>query len=142
MPLFFDYTTNRLPLAIRFPKWGLLFPVGMVVALDGCVGVAVGGLVLTVDMGVGMNMAVGMGVDQVAMAMFKVVGVAVGMGVLQADGILHHQHRCGDHNGQAPIEPDTGPLPQQGHAEGHPRKGAMEYQALVLAAPSSFWALI
>ena len=58
-------------------------------------------LILPVDMGMGVDMGVGVGVNQIPVGMKMGMGVGMVVGVLQGDGILHHQHRGADHNQKA-----------------------------------------
>ena len=77
------------------------------------VGMVVNRFILFVDMGVGVQMFVRMRMDQIAVPVFVGVYMRMLMGVLQADGVLDHQNRGNNHNGQTHIELDAGPLIQQ-----------------------------
>ena len=77
------------------------------------------GFILTVDVGVGVEMHMAMGMYQITMPVFVGVHMRMLMGVLKADGIFHHQNGCNDHNGESHIELNTGPLIQKQHSEGN-----------------------
>ena len=79
----------------------------VVVSIQGMMGMAVGRLVLTVDVGMAMGMAMLMGMDQISVGVFVGVAVTVLVGMLQRNGVFHHQHRCPDHNRKSKVEPDS-----------------------------------
>ena len=87
------------------------------------VGMVVDGFIPLMDVGVGMDMFVRMGMYQIAMPVFVGVNMRMLMGVLQADGIFYHQNGCNDHNAEAHIELNTGPLIQKQHSEGYTQEG-------------------
>ena len=68
-------------------------------------------------------MGVGVGVNQIPVGMKMGMGVGMVVGVLQGDGVLHHQHRGADHNQKTNIEGKIRLLPEQHHAEQHPKEG-------------------
>lgn len=74
------------------------------------VGMVVDGFIPLVDVRVSVVMLMDMSVYQIAVPVL--VGVNMGMlvGVLQANGVFHHQNSCNDHNAEAHIELNTGPL--------------------------------
>ena len=82
----------------------------------------VGCFILAVDMGVAMGMCVRMGVDQISVGVFVGMAVAMLMGMLQRNGIFHHQHRCPKHNDKTNIELDKRSFPQKQHTKQHPEK--------------------
>ncbi len=90
----------------------------MVVFFNGFVGMTVGSFVLFMDMRMGVNMLMLMRVHQLPMPVLVGMDVDVLMGMLQTDGILHHQHGCRDHNHKANIKLRPRPLAQQKHAKG------------------------
>ena len=83
----------------------------MLMVFHNFVGVGVGRLILAVDMGVAVYMSMLVGMHQIPMGVLVRVGVAMGMGMLQRNGILDHQHRRPDHNGKPHIKLDTRPFP-------------------------------
>ena len=85
--------------------------------------VTVAAFIGAVDVRVAVDMGMLMGMDLIPVAVFVGVGVAVLVGMLQADGILHHQNRGGDHYGKTQIKLHAGPFPQQGHAEEYAQEG-------------------
>ena len=88
------------------------------------VGVLMDGLILTVDVRMRVAMPMDMGVNQIAVPVLMGVNMGMFMGMLQADGVFHHQNRCKDHNGEAHIELNTGPLVQQQDTESHTQEGS------------------
>ena len=80
---------------------------GVVMTLDGVVGVTVDSAVIPVGVGMAVDMVVFMGMDQVAVGMRMGMAVAVLVGMLQRYGVLHHQHRCQDHNSKTNIKLDA-----------------------------------
>ena len=80
--------------------------------------------ILTVDVGVGVAMLMGMGVYQTAMPVFMGVDMGMFMGVLQTDGVLDHKDRCKDHDDQTHIELNTRMLVQQQDTEGYTKEGS------------------
>ena len=86
------------------------------------VGMPVGALVFAVD--VGMRMGVGMlvGVNHAIMTVGVGMDMAVGVGVLQADGVFDHQPGGCRHDGKPQVEGKRRPFPQNQHTEGHADK--------------------
>ena len=95
----------------------------MVVSPNLFVVMAMGSFVLAMDVGMGVGVFMDVAVGQVPVAVFMAVDMGMHMGVLQGDGVLHHQHRGNRHNSQAPVELNARPLSQQEHTEGHPQEG-------------------
>ena len=81
------------------------------------------GFILTVNVGVGVAMLMGMSVYQTAMPVFVGVNMVMFMGVLQADSVLDHKNGCKDHNDEAHIERNAGTLVQQQDTESHTQEG-------------------
>ena len=77
---------------------------GVVMTLDGVVGVTVDSAVISVGVGMAVDMVVFMGMDQVAVGMRMGMAVAVLVGMLQRYGVLHHQYRGYDHDPESNIE--------------------------------------
>ena len=94
----------------------------MVMPMDHIMGMTVGRFILPVDMTMGMGVFMFMGVNQIAVAVFVTVDMGMIMGVLEGNGILHHQHCCGGHDDKANPELHTGPLPQQERTKHHAQK--------------------
>ena len=97
--------------------------VGMFLTVISVVGMVMDGFIPLMDVGVGVAMLMDMGVYRIAVLVFVIVNMGMFMGVLQADGIFHHQNRCDDHNDQPHIELDTGSLVQQQDTEGNTQEG-------------------
>jgi len=110
---------NRLGVA---PNLLSLRSVTMVVPLDGVMGMPVSVFVLSMYVGMAMDMAVLMGMDEITVGVFVSVAVAVLMGMLQGDRILYHQHRCQDHNDQTHVELDARSFLQEQHAKQDTKK--------------------
>ena len=87
------------------------------------VAMAVSGFVSTVNVCMGMGMLVGMGMEEIAMPVDMIMAMGMGMRMLQRYGILDHQHRCHDHDGQSNKEADIRTLTQQYHAKQDAKKG-------------------
>ena len=83
----------------------------------------VGGFVGAVDMGMGVQMGMLMGVDGADVAVFVGMGVGMLVGVLEGDGVEDHQRRGRDHHSQAQEKPQIRPLSQKHHAEEDPQEG-------------------
>lgn len=98
--------------------------VGMFLAVISFVEVAMEGFIFTVNVGVGVAMLMDMGVYQIAVPVFVIVNMGMFMGVLQADGVFHHQNSCNNHDGEPHIELDTRALIQQQDTEDHTQKGS------------------
>lgn len=71
------------------------------------IGMVVRCLILPVDVGVAVAMLMGMGVYQISMPVLMGVGMGMLVGVLQRDGVFHHQDGGNDHNGEANIGRST-----------------------------------
>ena len=95
----------------------------MVVSGDDLMFMAMNRFIFPVNVGMGMNVAVLMDVLQIAVFVKVVVGMGVLMGVLEADGIPDHQHRCPDHNGKANVKLQRRPFSQQQHTKGNSQEG-------------------
>ena len=95
----------------------------MVMALDTLVDMPVDGLILAVDMCMGMDMSMLMAMDNVTVAMLVAVYVGMLVGVLQTDGIPHHKHRGDYHYPKAQIKLQCGPLAKEQHAKHHAQEG-------------------
>ena len=76
------------------------------------------------ERGCGSGNAHGYGVYQIAVPVFVIVNMGMFMGVLQADGVFHHQNSCNNHDGEPRIELDTRALIQQQDTEDHTQKGS------------------
>lgn len=100
----------------------LLVFVDMFFAAICCIGMIVRGFILSVDMGMGVNVLVFMAMHQISMPVFVSVDVAVLVGMLKSDGIYDHQYGGGNHNDQTDVELDTGPLIEQNHTKDHAQK--------------------
>lgn len=74
-------------------------------------------LVGVMDVGVGVRVGMGMAVDQITVPVLVAMDVAVWMGVLQGDGVFHHEHRSQQENCQGDIKLQAGMLSQQQHTE-------------------------
>lgn len=94
----------------------------MLVIFHGFVGVGVGRLILAVDMGVRVDMGMLMGMHQNPMGVLVCMGVAMGVGMLQRNGILDHQHSRPNHNGKPHIKLDTRPFLQYHHPKQYAQK--------------------
>ena len=81
------------------------------------------GFIPLMDVRVSVTMFMDMAMHQIAVPMLVGMHMGMLMGVLQADGIFYHQNSCNDHNGEAHIELNTGPLIQKQHSEGYTQKG-------------------
>ena len=92
----------------------------VVMPFDRMMGMSVSGFILTVDMG--MDMAVLVGVDQIAVGVFVAVRMAMFMGVLQGNGFFYYQHCCTNHNRQSQEKLKAWPFPQKKHPKEHPEK--------------------
>ena len=79
--------------------------------------VTMSGFIISVNMGVAVDMLMLMGMHHFAMPVYVGMHMAMLMGVLQRDGVLYHQDRGCDHNRKSNIELDTGPFPQQENTE-------------------------
>ena len=97
--------------------------VGMFLTVISVVGVVMDGFIPLMDVRVSVAMLMDMGVYQIAMPVLVGVYMGMFMGMLQTDGVFHHQNRCQDHNGEAHIELNAGTLIQQHNPKGHPQKG-------------------
>lgn len=64
----------------------------MIMPLNSVVGMAVGGFIAAVDMSMAMDMRMLVGVNQIPMGVFVVVGMGMLMGMLQGDSVFHHQN--------------------------------------------------
>jgi len=95
----------------------------VVVTVYGAMGMAVGDFILTVDMGMAVDMTVLVGMDQASVGVFVGVAMAMLVGVLQGNGILYHQHCCPDHNSKSNIKLDTRSFPEKQHAKQNPKEG-------------------
>ena len=88
------------------------------------VGVLMDGLILTVDVRVSVAMLMDMGVHQIAVPVLMGVNMGMFMGMLQADGVFHHQNSCNNHDGESHIELDAGSLVQQQDTEDDTQEGS------------------
>jgi hypothetical protein len=84
---------------------------------------AVSVFVLAVDVIVGMDMGVFVGVDNAVMAVGMGVLMDVLMVMLQGNGILDHQHGGDHHDGESGKELKTGLFGEQQEAEGNTQEG-------------------
>ena len=98
--------------------------VGVEVAVQIFMVVIVNGFIAFVDVGVGVDVLMLVGVNQIAVAMFMAVDMSMLVGVLQGNGILDHQNRGGDHDGKTQIELSCGPLAQHQHAKNNAQEGS------------------
>ena len=64
--------------------------------------------ILTMDMGVRVDMVMGVTVNQISMPMSVIMVVGMLVGVLQGDGVPNHEYGCDGHNGKTAIELHTG----------------------------------
>ena len=87
------------------------------------IGVIVDEFIPLMDVGMGVAMPMEMGMYQISMPMLVIVHMGMFMGVLQSDGIFHHQNCCNNHDDQTHIELDTGAFVQQQDTEYHTQKG-------------------
>ena len=85
--------------------------------------VVVDRLIALVDMGVRVDVLMLVRVDQVAVAVRVGMGVGVFMCVLQRNGVLDHQHGCGDHQRKPEEEAESRLFSKQKSPEQHPQKG-------------------
>ena len=88
------------------------------------VGVVMDGFIPLMDVGMGVAMLMDMGVCHIAVPVFMIVNVGMFMGVLQADGVFHHQNSCNNHDGESHIELDAGSLVQQQDTEDDTQEGS------------------
>ena len=93
--------------------------VGMFLTVIPIVGMIVDGFIPLMDVRVRVAMPMDMGVYQIAVPVLVIVNVGMFMGMLQADGVFYHQDRGNNHDGEAHIELNTGPLIQQQDTEYH-----------------------
>ena len=82
------------------------------------------GLILAMDVGMGMAMLMDMGVYQIAVPVFVGVSMVMFMGMLKTDGIFHHQNSCNNHDGESHIELDAGSFVQQQDTEDNTQEGS------------------
>ena len=95
----------------------------MIVAVEALMDVVMAILVLAVDVDVCMGVFMGMGVDKVPAGMLVAVGVGMLMGMMETNGVPHHQHSGADHNRQAQIKLQPRTLSQQHHTQHYAKKG-------------------
>ena len=69
--------------------------------------------ILSVDVGMAMDMRMLVDMGQASVRMLVAVGMDVFMGMLQGNGIFHHQNRCPDHDHKSNIELDARSFPQE-----------------------------
>ena len=74
------------------------------------------------NMGVGVDVVVFVGVGHTIVAMFMGVAVGMLMGVLQGNGIPCQQHRGDDHNDKTNEEPQSQSFTRQEQTENYPQK--------------------
>ena len=89
----------------------------MVVTFQLFVGMGVIGFLLTVNMGVGMTVAVGMGMNEIPMGVGMGMNVGVLMGMLEGNRVLDEKGSGGKHDGKAKPEWKSGPFPQKKHTQ-------------------------
>ena len=94
----------------------------MVVVVNVFVGMTVKSLIFTMDMGVGVDVGVLVGVHKVAMFVLVVVDMGMLMGVLQRYCILDHQHGGNYHNGKTDVKLYGGPLSEYEHTKCHTKE--------------------
>ena len=94
----------------------------MVMPVNAFVGMAVRGLVLSMNMGVGVDMLVRVGMHQVTMLMRVVVDVGMLVDVLQSNCVLYHQHGGNYQNAKANVELHGRPLSKYQHTECHTKE--------------------
>ena len=76
------------------------------------------------DVRVRVAMRMDMGMYQIAMPLLVGMHMGMFMGMLQADGIFHHQNSCNNHDGESHIELDAGSLVQQQDTEDDTQEGS------------------
>ena len=94
----------------------------MIMVIQILVMMAVHVLVPFVNVGVLMRMGMLVRVHKIAVPMLMRVCMCVHMSMLQRDGILYHQHGCGNHNAQCRKKLRVQLLSQQDHTEQHAEK--------------------
>ena len=98
--------------------------VGMFLTVISVVGVVVDGFIPLMDVGMGVAMPMDMGVYQIAVPVLVIVNMGMLVGVLQADGVFHHQNGCNNHDGESYIELNSGSLVQQQDTEDDTQEGS------------------
>jgi len=93
--------------------------VGMFLTGIPSVGVVMEDFILTVDVRMGVAMRMDMGVYQISMTVLVGMHMGMFMGMLQANGVFHHQNSCNNHDGEAHIKLNAGALVQQQDTEDH-----------------------
>ena len=89
----------------------------MVVTFQLFVGMGVIGFLLTVNMGVGMTVAVGIGMDEIPMGVCMGMNVGVLMGMLEGNRVFDEKGSSCKHDGKAKPEWKSGPFPQKKHTQ-------------------------
>ena len=98
--------------------------VGMFLTVIPVVGMVMEGFILTVNVGVEVAMFMDMGVNQISMTVLVGMHMGMFMGMLQADGVFHHQNSCNNHDGESYIELNAGSLVQQQDTEDDTQEGS------------------
>ena len=80
-------------------------------------------LILTMYMGMGMDVGMLVGVRHAAMAVGMGMNMGMQVGMLQGNGIADHEPCSRSHDGKPEVEGASGPFPQNQHTEGHAEKG-------------------
>lgn len=80
------------------------------------------GAVLTMNMNMGMDVRMLVGMNNIAMAMFVRMGVCMLVCMLQFDGVLNHEVCAYDHHNQSKIKLDCRSFSQYQHAKRHAKE--------------------